>query len=255
MSDGGSDGGTARGRSSSADAGRSDAGRSSDAGYSRDAGSSSDAGTVTVVKRHLQLTFDDGPNPVKSALSPILAELATRKIKGAFFLIGEEVKTSRSAVVAIRDAGHVIGNHSWDHLPNGTANYTDEQIYTQFEDTHLEVQKAGVIMELWRAPRGKDAQRIEKILLSPAIPKKKALYTKTHCDWHADSGDSQNGVVTAEAMLRSIKEGFAHAAPLRIAGTRVWRVLFHVKTSTATALPEVLDTLAKEGGTFDDFSQ
>jgi hypothetical protein len=56
-------------------------------------------------------------------------------------------------------------------------------------------------------------------------------------------------------MLRSIEKGFASAAPLRIAGKRVWRLLFHVKPSTARALPEILDTLAKRGGTFDDFSQ
>jgi hypothetical protein len=34
-------------------------------------------------------------------------------------------------------------------------------------------------MDVWRAPQGVEAQRIEKILLLPAIPKKKALRTKT----------------------------------------------------------------------------
>jgi peptidoglycan/xylan/chitin deacetylase (PgdA/CDA1 family) len=246
MSDGGTDGGTSRGRSTPADAGPSDAGQS------RDAGSSSDAGTA--VKRNMQLTFDDGPEPVKSALDPILAELEKRKVKAGFFVLGEEVKMSRGAIVAIQKASHVIGNHSWDHMMKGTRNYTEAQIYQEFEDTHLEVQKTGVIMEVWRTPRGEEAQRVEQILLSPSIPKKKALYTKTHCDWHADSGDAQSAA-SAEAMLRSIERGFASAAPLRVSGKRVWRLLFHVKPSTAKALPEVLDTLMERGGTFDDFSQ
>jgi peptidoglycan/xylan/chitin deacetylase (PgdA/CDA1 family) len=55
--------------------------------------------------KQLQLTFDDGPEPVASALTPILAEVARRKIVAAFFNLS-----------TIAAQGHVLGNHSWDHL-------------------------------------------------------------------------------------------------------------------------------------------
>src|SRR5205823_6508701 len=113
----------------------------------------------------------DGPEPVKSALEPILSEVKARGVIAAFFVLGEEVKTSRSAVVAIRDAGHVVGNHSWDHMMKGTRSYTDDQIYKEFADTHAEVKKAGINMQYWRAPRGDQSARVEKILRSPTPPK------------------------------------------------------------------------------------
>jgi peptidoglycan/xylan/chitin deacetylase (PgdA/CDA1 family) len=230
----------------------SDAG-SRDAG-SRDAGSP-DAGTVTK-ERTLQLTFDDGPDPVKSALDPILKEVAARKVKAAFFVLGNEVPTNHSAIARIGAAGYVIGNHSWDHLPKGAQNYTDDEIYEQFAKTHAEVKKAGPAMEYFRAPRGQYAPRIEKILTS-AGPSRTPLYSTHHCYWQADSRDSQKGVSSAEAMLRSIEQDFASAdiAPLRIGGVRIWRLLFHVKPATASALTEVLDELQRRGGKFVDFSQ
>src|SRR5436190_3627473 len=151
MSDGKRDAGTPSGKPSTdagsgADAGR-DAGTGADAGAGADAGGAPDAGTI--VKRSLQLTFDDGPEPVKSALDPILKEVKTRGVVAAFFVLGQEAKTSRSAVVAIRDAGHVVGNHSWDHMEKRTPNYSDDLIYKEFEDTHAEVKKAGITMEYW----------------------------------------------------------------------------------------------------------
>lgn len=230
------------------DAGAGDAGSAVDAGRG-----ASRAGTV--VKRTLQLTFDDGPEPVKSALNPILKEVEARGVIAAFFVLGEEVKTSRSAIVTIRDAGHVVGNHSWDHMEKGTSTYSDDQIYLEFEDTHAEVKKAGVTMDYWRAPRGEQIQRIQQILRSPKPPQKQ-LYSNGHCDWQADSKDAI-GSSTAEAMLKSIERDFKDPKipPLRLKGTRVWRLLFHVKDSTAKALTNVLNELQAQGGTFVDFSQ
>jgi peptidoglycan/xylan/chitin deacetylase (PgdA/CDA1 family) len=248
--------GTSHGDAGNGDAGTRDAGSADpgrDAGTRADAVTRSDAGTGTVIERSLQLTFDDGPEPVKSALNPILKEVKARGVGAAFFVLGEEVKTSRSAVVAIRDAGHVIGNHSWDHMEKGTSTYSDDQVYKEFEDTHAEVKKAGIIMQYWRAPRGDQRQRIQQILTAPTPPGRQ-LYSMSHCDWQADSDDSKKAN-TADAMLRAIERDFKAVSPLRIGGGRVWRLLFHVKETTAKALPDVLGELQARGATFVDFSQ
>jgi len=140
-------------------------------------------------------------------------------------------------------------------MEKGTSTYSDNDIYGQFEKTHAEVKKAGVTMEHWRAPRGEETQRIQRLLTAP-VPPRKQLYSKDHCDWHADSCDAKSAS-TAEAMLRSIERDFSNPGivPLRVGGARVWRLLFHVKPSTASALADVLNELQRRGSTFVGFSQ
>ncbi len=61
----------------------------------------------------LALTFDDGPNPV---WTPRLLELlAVQQIRATFFLLGSRAHTAPDLVRRIVAAGHLLGNHSWDH--------------------------------------------------------------------------------------------------------------------------------------------
>ena len=62
------------------------------------------------------LTFDDGPGPFTRQ---ILDELQSLHARATFFVIGENVKQSPGMVRELRDAGMVIGNHTWTH-PNMT---------------------------------------------------------------------------------------------------------------------------------------
>jgi peptidoglycan-N-acetylglucosamine deacetylase len=64
---------------------------------------------------HVFLTFDDGPHP---ATTPKLLELLEADNSHAtFFLIGSNCKRYPELVRAILDGGHVIGNHTYNHLP------------------------------------------------------------------------------------------------------------------------------------------
>ena len=58
------------------------------------------------------LTFDDGPGPYTSQ---VLAELRSLHVHATFFVIGRNAKQSPGIVRALRDAGMVVGNHSWSH--------------------------------------------------------------------------------------------------------------------------------------------
>jgi peptidoglycan/xylan/chitin deacetylase (PgdA/CDA1 family) len=204
---------------------------------------------------NLELTFDDGPEPVKSALRPILQEIESLHVMAAFFVLGQEVQHTHSSIAEIRGAGHEIGNHSWDHFEPTTSIYTDQQIYDQFKRTHAEVKSAGYEMHYWRAPRLEQWDRIQRIItartaLGPPI------YSSMHCDWQADSKDSQRGVRTADQMIKNIEGELAKNPGMRMPdGTRAYRLLFHVKDQTAVALPEVLEYLAGRGHRFISFSQ
>ncbi len=59
------------------------------------------------------LTFDDGPWP--GSTRQILRILKDNDVKATFYMIGEQVARSPSIVREVLAAGHVIGNHSWDH--------------------------------------------------------------------------------------------------------------------------------------------
>jgi peptidoglycan/xylan/chitin deacetylase (PgdA/CDA1 family) len=58
------------------------------------------------------LTFDDGPGPYTPQ---VLAELRSLHVHATFFVIGRNVKQEPGLVRDLRDAGMVVGNHSWSH--------------------------------------------------------------------------------------------------------------------------------------------
>jgi peptidoglycan/xylan/chitin deacetylase (PgdA/CDA1 family) len=71
----------------------------------------------TIVAGHdpaeFALTFDDGPNEPWTA--QLLDVLARADVRTTFFLIGKYVRQRPDLVREIRDAGHLIGNHTVTH--------------------------------------------------------------------------------------------------------------------------------------------
>lgn len=61
------------------------------------------------------LTFDDGPRPW--ILPNILLLLDTYKIRAAFFLQGWQAEEHPRLVKKLWEAGHTVGNHTWNHAP------------------------------------------------------------------------------------------------------------------------------------------
>ena len=60
------------------------------------------------------LTFDDGPNPPRT--DQVLDVLAMKEVRAAFFVIGKWAERFPKALERIAGAGHVIGNHSHQHV-------------------------------------------------------------------------------------------------------------------------------------------
>lgn len=65
-------------------------------------------------EKKLCLTFDDGPT--QEELPRILPILQKHDIKALFFLLGKNAQKNPSLVKDLMDAGHVIGNHSLNHV-------------------------------------------------------------------------------------------------------------------------------------------
>jgi peptidoglycan/xylan/chitin deacetylase (PgdA/CDA1 family) len=94
----------------------------------------------------LYLTFDDGPTP--EITNWVLAELAKYNAKGTFFLIGNNVAQHPEIVANIREAGHSIGNHCYNHEKGWT---------TSRENYFASVEKTNVLLntKLFRPPYGR----------------------------------------------------------------------------------------------------
>jgi len=73
-------------------------------------------GTITHVSTHdpvVALTFDDGPH---YEFTPRLLDVLERhQAHATFFMIGEAAQRYPDLVRQVAQAGHAIGNHSWDH--------------------------------------------------------------------------------------------------------------------------------------------
>jgi peptidoglycan/xylan/chitin deacetylase (PgdA/CDA1 family) len=59
------------------------------------------------------LTFDDGPHPIFTPR--VLSILEKHRVKATFFMLGMAANRYPEIVKMVSRAGHVIGNHSWDH--------------------------------------------------------------------------------------------------------------------------------------------
>ncbi len=60
------------------------------------------------------LTFDDGPKAATTAR--LLDGLDRRGVKATFFLIGKQIEGNEDLVRRMRDCGHQIGIHTYDHV-------------------------------------------------------------------------------------------------------------------------------------------
>lgn len=73
-------------------------------------------GTITSVTTRapvVALTFDDGPH---LEYTPRLLDILQRyQASATFFMIGEVAQKHPELVQLVAQAGHAIGNHSWDH--------------------------------------------------------------------------------------------------------------------------------------------
>lgn len=64
--------------------------------------------------KQLYLTFDDGPHP---EITPkVLDLLAKFNARATFFCVGENVAGNPDTYQQILDAGHLTGNHTYNHL-------------------------------------------------------------------------------------------------------------------------------------------
>lgn len=101
--------------------------------------------------KKVALTFDDGPNECYT--EELLDGLAARNVKATFFLIGKKVDENPDIVKRIYEEGHLLGNHSYDHV--NLSEMSEEAACEQIDKTNEAIRQiTGVIPEYLRPPFG-----------------------------------------------------------------------------------------------------
>ena len=67
---------------------------------------------ITGIKQ-IALTFDDGPDP--KVTMQILETLNKYDAKATFFMLGSRVEYYPEIAKKVQEAGHELGNHTWNH--------------------------------------------------------------------------------------------------------------------------------------------
>lgn len=159
------------------------------------------------------LTFDDGPHP---DITPWVLDTLARHGAGAtFFCLGGHAALHPGLLQRMRDEGHTVGHHTWDHADGWR---TPAKAY--LESVH---RAATLIGGPWfRAPYG----RIPPALFSEITRRYRTVM------WDIMPGDflpGRQGLACAEQVLRQANPGSI--------------VVLHDNPKSADCLREALDPL------------
>jgi peptidoglycan-N-acetylglucosamine deacetylase len=182
-------------------------------------------------QRRIYLTFDDGPIPIVTPF--VLNILKQYNAKATFFCIGDNVRKHPDVFEQVKNDGHAIGNHTFNHLKGWD---TDDQTYL---NNFLQADKL-LDTKLFRPPYGR-VKRSQAKLLKNAKPGLQVIM------WSVLSGDFDINLKPdkcLENVLKNTRSGDI--------------VLFHdslkAKERMEYALPKALEYWSKEGFTFSAFT-
>ena len=117
--------------------------------------------------KDVYLTFDDGPIP---EVTPKVLDILDRyQVKATFFMVGENIDKHPEVFRQVVEAGHVIGNHTYNHLKGWHTSFDDylsnvaqcaEAIKNKFSIFNFQFS----ISNLFRPPYGKATLRQRRAL-------------------------------------------------------------------------------------------
>ena len=132
--------------------------------------------------KRLALTYDDGPNDPHTLR--LLEVLARHDVHATFFLIGRYVEQRPDIVREVVKAGHVVGNHTFNH-PLLTFKNARELIAQLTRCEHALTDAVGEHSNLFRPPFG--GRRPAVLSLAQQMGLEPIMWNVTGYDWNAPS--------------------------------------------------------------------
>jgi peptidoglycan/xylan/chitin deacetylase (PgdA/CDA1 family) len=126
------------------------------------------------------LTFDDGPNDPYT--QQLLDLLACHEVRATFFLIGSFVRRRPDIVRAIRQGGHLLGNHTMNH-PSLLWKWPS-RVQAELKDCNSAIEDAtGEAVEWFRPPFG--ARRPDVLRAAAELGLTPVMWNAWGHDWDA----------------------------------------------------------------------
>ena len=177
-------------------------------------------------KPMVALTFDDGPDAGNT--EQILKSLKSVNGRATFFLVGSRIEGEEDIVQQEFNAGHEIGNHSWDH--QYASNISEKEQRAEMSKTNEAVKKViGEYPTVFRCPGGITSNVYETENINPII-----LWSIDTLDW-----STKNSQATFNAIKRVFKKGQNLDGDI---------VLMHdIQDSTPKAVANIVKYLDKKG--------
>ncbi|MGB5244647.1 MAG: polysaccharide deacetylase family protein [Lutimonas sp.] len=143
-------------------------------------------------QKEIYLTFDDGPHPEITGW--VLELLSKYDAKATFFCVGENVKKFPSTIQALKELGHTIGNHTFNHL-NGWKTSKDEYL-KNVRESDAAFGDLSLKTRLFRPPYGK---------LNMASRSQLTKWNKKIVMWDVLSGDFDSSITDEKCLENVIK--------------------------------------------------
>jgi peptidoglycan-N-acetylglucosamine deacetylase len=179
---------------------------------------------IKTTNKEVYLTFDDGPIPTVTEY--VLDVLKQHNIKAHFFCIGKNVVANPVIYQRILNEGHIVGNHTFNHLNGWKTNTAD---YLQ------NIQEASTIIKsnLFRPPYGRITKsQIKQLLIYN--------YQFSIIMWDVLSGDFDTNIDAEKCYQNVIKNVQSGSI-----------IVFHDSVKAyprmKEALPKVIDWLKANG--------
>lgn len=139
--------------------------------------------------RCIYLTFDDGPIPIVTPF--VLNILKHYDAKATFFCIGDNVRKHPGIFEQVKNDGHAIGNHTYNHLKGWD---TEDRVYL---DNFVQTDKL-LDTKLFRPPYGR-MRKSQLKLLQQAKPGLQAIM------WNVLSADFDVNITPEKCLDNVIK--------------------------------------------------
>ena len=171
--------------------------------------------------KSIAISFDDGPGATTTP--QLLQILKEKNVHATFFVLGENTAQHPEIVKQTAEAGHEIGNHTYDH--QDLAVLSAQSITEEVAKTDTEIKKAtGKTPTFVRPPYGSITSVGASVIQRPII------------EWSVDSEDwkTRNPDLILQKIQATVYDGAI--------------ILFHdIYPETIRAVPQVIDYLQEQG--------
>lgn len=178
----------------------------------------------------IYLTFDDGPDPKPTRF--VLDTLLQYHAKATFFCVGENIQKHRKIAQEIINQGHVLANHTMNHLKGWQTSHDD---YVKNTNKCQETLEEYSTSSLFRPPYGRITKRQTKSL-------KESGYEIIM--WDLISYDYDEKININQALKQLIRNSKPGSIVVFHDSSKAWKQLKQM-------LPKYMHALSNQGYSFE----